>query len=237
MCISEITMSRLNFSNVLAHFSHSGVDDMADNTCHFGINSMFADGGLTPLHGEDTTRLYFPVDQHQFAACVKRIFGDPGLRFVFSNRAPVPDILGEDGKPLFQGKPFEPGKDDVVRDAQGGGYVVAYGETSYSALDAIIRLGEEGLKVGLVNKPTLNRMDEDSMKRLAAAPFILVAEGWNVRTGLGSRFGSELLRRGFRGRYDHIGTNREGAGGLWQQMGHQGLDSQGIASAIRRLAG
>ncbi|HEY0251533.1 MAG TPA: hypothetical protein VGC41_08400, partial [Kofleriaceae bacterium] len=37
MCVSEITMSRLNFSNVLAHFSHSGVDAMADNTCHFGI--------------------------------------------------------------------------------------------------------------------------------------------------------------------------------------------------------
>ena len=45
MCISEITMARLNFSNVLAHFSHSGVDDMGDNTCHFGINSMYADGG------------------------------------------------------------------------------------------------------------------------------------------------------------------------------------------------
>src|SRR6202789_4291000 len=46
MCVSEITMARLNFSNVLAHFSHNGVDDMADNTCHFGINSMFADGGV-----------------------------------------------------------------------------------------------------------------------------------------------------------------------------------------------
>src|SRR2546421_2259410 len=67
MCISEITMSRLNFANVLAHFSHSGVDDMADNTCHFGINSMYADGGVKPGHGEDTTRLYFPCDQHQFA--------------------------------------------------------------------------------------------------------------------------------------------------------------------------
>jgi transketolase len=100
MCISEITMARLNFSNVLAHFSHSGVDDMADNTCHFGINSMFADGGVKPGHGEDTTRLYFPVDQHQFAACVKRIFNDPGLRFLFTTRAPVPDILGEDGKPF-----------------------------------------------------------------------------------------------------------------------------------------
>ena len=44
--ISEITMARLNYANVLAHFSHGGVDDMADNTCHFGINNLFADGGL-----------------------------------------------------------------------------------------------------------------------------------------------------------------------------------------------
>ena len=51
MVMSEVTMARLNFSNVLAHFSHSGVDDMADNTCHFGINSMLADGGVDPHHG------------------------------------------------------------------------------------------------------------------------------------------------------------------------------------------
>jgi transketolase C-terminal domain/subunit len=236
MCISEITMARLNFSNVLAHFSHSGVDDMADNTCHFGINSMYADGGLTPAHGEDTTRLYFPADQHQFAACVKRIFKDPGLRFVFSTRAAVPDILGEDNKPLYQGKAFEPGKDSIVRAAPaGGGYVVAYGETLYRALDAVIRLNEAGVKVGLINKPSLNVVDKDTMKTLAGVPFVLVAEGWNVNTGLGSRFGSYLLQAGFKGRYNHIGTHREGCGGLWQQMGNQGLDSAGIEKAIREL--
>jgi transketolase len=236
MCISEITMARLNFSNVLAHFSHSGVDDMADNTCHFGINSMYADGGVLPAHGTDTTRLYFPADQHQFAACVKRIFKDPGLRFVFSTRAAVPDILGEDGKPLYQGKPFEPGKDYIVREAPaGGGYVVATGETVYRALDAVIGLQEQGVKVGLINKPTLNVVDPQMMRTLAGASFVLVTEGWNVKTGLGSRFGSYLLQAGFKGRYDHIGTNREGSGGLWQQMGHQGLDPAGIRKAVQSL--
>jgi len=237
MCVSEITMARLNFSNVLAHFSHSGVDDMADNTCHFGINSMFADGGLRPGHGEDTTRLYFPVDQHQFAACVKRIFNDEGLRFLFTTRAPVPDILGEDGKPFYQGKKFEPGKDDLIREAPAGsGYVLAFGETVYRALDAVITLQERGLKVNLVNKATLNVLDTAMMKKLAAAPFVLVAEGWNVKTGLGSRFGSYLLQAGFKGRYNHIGTYKEGAGGLWQQMGYQHLDPQGIQKAIEALA-
>jgi transketolase len=235
MCISEITMSRLNFANVLAHFSHSGVDDMADNTCHYGINSMFADGGVQPGHGEDLTRLYFPADQHQFAACLKRIFNDEGLRFLFSTRAAVPDILDESGKPMYQGQPFEPGKDYVVRDAKGGGWVVATGETVYRALDAVIRLNEAGVKVGLVNKPSLNIYDESMMKTLAGAPFVLVTEGWNVKTGLGSRFGSELLKRGFKGRYNNIGTHKEGSGGLWQQMGYQGLDPDGIMKAIKAL--
>jgi transketolase C-terminal domain/subunit len=236
MCISEITMARLNFSNVLAHFSHSGVDDMADNTCHFGINSMFADGGVRPGHGEDKTRLYFPADQHQFAACVKRIFNDEGLRFLFTTRAPVPDILGVDGKPLYQGKAFDPGQDHLVREAPpGSGYVVAVGETVYRALDAIIQLQECGLKVNLVNKATVNVVDPAMMSKLAAAPFVLVVEGWNVKTGLGSRFGSYLLQAGFKGRYNHLGTNKEGAGGLWQQMGYQGLDPKGIMEAIRAL--
>ncbi len=236
MCISEITMARLNFSNVLAHFSHSGVDDMADNTCHFGINSMFADGGVKPGHADDSTRLYFPADQHQFAACVKRIFKDPGLRFLFSTRATVPDILAADGSALYEGRPFDPGKDDVVREAPpGGGYVVAVGETVYRALDAVTRLRERGIAVGLINKSTLNVVDAQMMKTLAGVPFVLVAEGWNVKTGLGSRFGSYLLQAGFKGRFNHIGTHLEGSGGLWQQMGYQGLDSDGIERAITAL--
>jgi transketolase len=236
MALSEITMARLNFSNVLAHYSHSGVDDMADNTCHFGINSMLADGGVTPLHGPDMTRLYFPADQHQFAACVKRIFNDPGLRFLFSTRAPVPDILDEQGKPLYAGKPFDPNVDTVVREAPaGGGYIVATGETVYRALDAVINLQEQGIKVGLVNKATLNVVDKAMMAKLAVAPFVLFTEGWNVRTGLGGRFGTQLLQVGFKGHYNHLGVYREGCGGLWQQIGYQGLDSAGIQAAVKSL--
>jgi transketolase C-terminal domain/subunit len=92
------------------------------------------------------------------------------------------------------------------------------------------------LKVNLVNKATVNVVDPDMMSKLATAPFVLVVEGWNVKTGLGSRFGSYLLQAGFKGRYNHLGTSREGAGGLWQQMGYQGLDPKGIMEAIQALA-
>jgi transketolase len=235
MCVSEITMARLNYSNVIAHFSHSGCDDMADNTCHFGINNFYADGGLDN-EGHDSTRLYFPADQHNFAACVKKIFNDEGLRFVFSTRSAVPDILKEDGTPFFKDRPFVSGADDVIRESNGGGYVVSFGETLHRALDAVITLQESGVKVGLINKTTLNVYDEAVMKKLAAAPFVLVAEGQNAKTGLGSRLGTELLKRGFKGKYNHIGTHKEGSGGLWQQMGYQGLDPAGIAKAVKALA-
>lgn len=234
MVVSEITMARLNQSNVLAHFSHAGCDDMADNTCHFGLNNMYAANGL-PDDGKDTTRLYFPADQHQFKACLKTIFPQEGLRFIFSTRSGVPDLLDENEQPIYgEGYEYVPGKDDIIREGTAG-YIVSFGETVYRALDAVIGLKEEGIDVGLICKSTLNVYDEEMMDKLAKAPFVLVAESLNVNTGLGSRFGSELLKRGFKGNYNNIGTNREGCGGLWQQMGHQGLDSEGISEAVKAL--
>ena len=237
MCVSEITMARLNRCNVLSHFSHAGVDDMADNTCHFGLNNFFADNGLE--HDDYPTRLYFPADGGQMRACVRRAFGDPGLRFVFSNRSKLPVILDESGRELFgEGYAFEPGRDEVVRDASSdGGFVVSFGDTLYRALDAVERLRADGLDVGLINKSTLNMVDENMLAKIGAGNWVLVAESLNRRTGLGIRFGTWLLQRGFQPRYDHVGTNREGCGGLWQQMGHQGLDSDQLQAKIRDLAG
>ena len=236
MCVSEITMARLNGCNVLCHFSHAGVDDMADNTCHFGLNNFFADNGL--VDDATPTRLYFPADGGQMRACVERVFGDPGLRFVFSNRSKLPVILDENGGELFgEGYVFEPGRDEVVRDASpDGGFVVSFGDTLYRALDAVERLRAEGLEVGLINKPTLNIVDEAILAKIGAAKWVLVAESLSSKTGLGIRFGTWLLERGLKPRYDHVGTNREGCGGLWQQMGHQGLDSEQLLDAIRKLA-
>ena len=115
MVISEVTMARLNNANLLCHFSHAGVDEIADNTCHFGINNFLADSALPE---GDTTRLYFPADGHQFRKALETIFNDPGIRFIFSNRSKLPYILKEDGSPFFgDGYTFERGKDDVIREA------------------------------------------------------------------------------------------------------------------------
>ena len=234
MCISEITMARLNYSNLLCHFSHSGIDDMADNTCHFGLNNFFADNGLDDGY---ETRLYFPADPNQMKACVKAVFPNPGLRFIFSTRSKVPMILDADGNEMFGGDyTFTPGKDEVIREGTAG-YIVTFGDSVYRALDAVERLKQEGIDVGLINKATLNVVDEAMMAKIGTAPFVLVTEAFNRKTGLGSRFGSWLLERGYTPKFAYLGTHEEGCGGLWEQYPHQGIDPAGIMAKVKELVG
>ncbi|KAM6489153.1 thiamine diphosphate-binding fold [Amanita muscaria] len=224
MVISEATMARLNHCNVLCHFSHAGSEfGLADNTCHFGINNFFADNGL-----EDAPSwLYFPADPAQMIAVIERVFFEKGLRFVFSTRSKVPYILKEDGSRYFDEKyKFVPGKDEIIAEGTDG-YVVTFGEMLYRSWDAVIRCRAQGIKVGLINKPTLNHVDEQVIKKIGQTSFVLVVESQNQKTGLGSKFGTWLLERGLTPKYAYIGAKKEGAGGLWEQIPYQGLDPQG----------
>ncbi|KAG7444800.1 thiamine diphosphate-binding protein [Guyanagaster necrorhizus] len=232
MLVSEITMARLNHCNVLCHFSHSGVDEMADNTCHFGINSLFADNGLSDVE----SFLYFPADPAQMIAVVKRVFFERGLRFIFSTRSKVPYILKEDGKTKYFGDSYEfvPGKDEVIIEGKAG-YVVSFGEMLYRSYDAVLRCRQRGIDVGLINKPTLSSVDEEVIKKVGSSPFVLVVESFNQKTGLGSKFGTWLLERGLAPKYAYLGTTKEGCGGLWEQIPYQGLDSESIAAKIALL--
>ena len=233
MCLSEITMARLNLSRMLCHFSHAGVDDMADNTCHFGLNNFFADNGLDD--DEHPPRLYFPADAAQMTAILKRVFHDPGLRFVFSTRSKTPNILSPDGSDFFGGDyTFQPGRDELVRDGSAGA-VVSFGDGLYRALDAVERLRDEGIDLALVNKPTLNVVDEQMLEKIGRLPFVLVVESLSRRNGLGSRLGTWLLERGYTPRFARLGTHRAGCGGLWEQFAHQGIDPAAIIAQIRKL--
>lgn len=232
MVISEITMARLNNANVLAHFSHSGVDDMADNTCHFGINNFFAANGLPQ---GDATRLYYPADSLQLNALLQRIFNDEGLRFVFTTRSAVPMILTVEDKPYYGGNyTFTPGEDEIIRQGDAG-WIVTYGEMVYRCLDVVETLRARGINVGLINKATLNVVDEEMMSRLGKSPFVLVVETQNINTGLGARFGSWLLERGLAPRFDRMGSFREGEGGLTEQIPHQGMGQEDILRKVEAL--
>jgi len=232
MVVSEITMARLNDANAICHFSHAGCDEIADNTCHFGINIFFAANALPE---GDKTRLYFAADALQLKAIVERIWNDEGIRFVFSTRSKVPFICKEDGaKHYGDGYTFEPGKAEVIREGSAG-YVVSYGELLYRVLDAVERARADGIDVGLINTPTLNVCDCDALAKAGRSPFVLVVEGQNRTTGLGIRYGAWLLSNGYAPRYDFMGVTRPGGGGVAEQTPHQGLAPEHILAKIREL--
>ena len=232
MVISEITMSRLNEVDLLCHFSHAGVDTMSDNTCHFGLNNFFADNYV---EAGTPTGLFFPADVHQMDAVVRRVFPERGLRFVFSNRSKLPEILSSGGEPMHAGDyRFEPGRDEVVREGDAG-WIVSFGDMLYRCLHVVETLHAEGVAVGLVNKPTLNVVDEQMLARLGASTFILVVESLNQRTGLGIRYGTWLLQRGLAPLYAHMGTTRPGNCGQTEQIPHQGLAPADVEARVREL--
>jgi transketolase C-terminal domain/subunit len=232
MVVSEITMARLNNSNVLCHFSHSGVDDMADNTCHFGLNLFFASNGLEE-HG--CSPLYFPGEKKQVEKVVEKVFWDKGLRFIFSLRSKVPQLLDEAGKPYYgDAYEFVPGKDEILLQGTDG-YVIAFGDALYRANDAVQALRRGGIKVGLVNKVTLNVLDEATTKKVGSTGFVLVVEPINKSSGVGIHYGYWLMKLGLSPAYDHIGTHKNGSGGLWEHAYHQGYDSESIQKAVKEL--
>jgi len=244
MLCSEITMARLNHSNVFSHFSHSGVDDMADNTCHFGLNHYFADNGLED--GYDT-KLYFPADCNQAKALVEATFPlsetNKGMRFVFTTRSKTPNVLNEDGSERYgEGYTFVPGKDEIIREGSSG-YIIAFGDALYRSLDAVITLKAQGIDVGLINKPTLNVVDKEMMEKIASSPMCLVVEPIGKKTGMGSKFGTWLMETetaqngGKLCKFGSVSTYREGCGGLWEQAYHQGYDSNSLQEKVKSMLG
>lgn len=101
-----------------------------------------------------STRDCLIVDD-QVKACVEKIFGMPGLRFLFTIRSSTPSILGPDGAEYYKGREFIPGVDDIIIPGTAG-FIIAFGDALYRAADAVQRLKAEGIDVGLICKATIN---------------------------------------------------------------------------------
>ena len=73
------------------------------------------------------------------------------------------------------------------------------------------------------------------MQKIGQAPFVLLVESQNYKTGLGVRFGTWLLEYGYSPVYQHLGVTKLGITGLWEQIEHQNLNPFAIAKVVRKL--
>lgn len=120
---------------------------------------------------------------------IEKVLFAHGIRFVFSTRAKVPWILKENSQERFFDNPdyeFVPGKDEIIRGADDPksvtGWVVTFGEMLYRVVDAVDRLNstEKGVRVGVINKVSVNLIDEEVMNLIGNSKFVIVAESWST---------------------------------------------------------
>jgi len=78
-------------------------------------------------------------------------------------------------------------------------------------------------------------VDEEMLRKVGRSPLVLVVETQNIKSGLGTRFGTWLLERGLAPKYAHFGTTREGNGGLEEQVPYQGLTFEAISQKVKAL--
>ncbi|MBU1703944.1 MAG: transketolase, partial [Nanoarchaeota archaeon] len=114
--------------------------------------------------------------------------------------------------------------------------VIAYGDMLYRALDAVEKAKKQGIDVGLINHPTLNVVDEETMKLLKRAPFVLLVESQSYLTGVGVKFADWLAERDIKINYKHMGATKSGLGGQEEQIPYQGLAPEDILAKIKALA-
>lgn len=108
---------------------------------------------------------------------------------------------------------------------------------SYRVVDAVDRHNSNKTlpRVGVLNKVSVNAIDEEALKLAGSSKAVLVVESWNQKNGLGSRIGTQLLERSLTPRFKRMGTTMEGCGGLTEQIPFQGLDPQSIMAQIAKL--
>jgi transketolase C-terminal domain/subunit len=112
-----------------------------------------------------------------------------------------------------------------------------YLPSSYRVVDAVDRHNSNKTlpRVGVINKVSVNSIDEEILTLIGSSKAVLVVESWNQKNGLGSRMGTQLLERSLTPKFKRMGTTKEGCGGLTEQIPYQGLDPQSIMAEIAKL--
>ena len=103
----------------------------------------------------------------------------------------------------------------------------------YRCLDAVTQLKEQGIDIGLINKPTLNAIDETMIKKVGASKLVAFVESQNEKSGFGNNYAKALLQHNLTPKFLHLAAIKPGQGGIWEQIPHQELDPASIVKKIK----
>ena len=164
ICISNL--------NVKVCGSSAGLSDYGDGSTHQSIDD------LSLMKGLPNMQVFSPVDAVETAKIVEYMVKTPGPMFMRLNRNPVPVLTDERDA-------FVPGDVKLMKEG-GDAAVFATGIMVSIALTAAEELEKEGIKISVVNVPSIKPINKAQVLEIAGkVKGIVTAEEHSIFGGLG----------------------------------------------------
>ena len=220
-----------NEQNVKIIGSHAGVSVGPDGATHQAIEDMAI---MRPIAN---MQVFAPCDAHEaqkVSYAVSKVYGPCYARFT---REKTPVFTTPD-------TPFEirstPGVDGQFSDGLSKYLdvaIIACGPLVHNAILAAAELDKEGLKIRVINNPSIKPMDEETIIKAAQdAGAIVTVEEHQVQGGMGSAV-AEVLARNCPVPIEFIGVqNRFGESGAPNELiEHFGMGVSHIKDAVKKV--
>lgn len=223
-------LNDINEASVKLAVTHCGVDVGEDGKTHQCLDYV---GAFRTMFG---WKVIVPSDPNQTDRAVRAAATMPGCVALAMGRSKLPVVLAESGEPYYAGDySFEYGAADWLREGADG-VIAAMGTVVGAAVDAADQLRAEGVAVGVCAVSCPLDLDEAAMRRLAEAPWVLVAEDHGWRTGLWASVAGWATQAGVTLRAIPLGVHGyQSSGDAAALRAHLGLDAAGIAERARGL--
>lgn len=200
-------LNDINRANLKLVVTHLGLDVGPDGKTHQCVDYAALARNLHNM------RTIIPADVNQTDRTVRYAAGEQGNFLIGTGRSKWPVICNEDGKAFFaNGYSFVYGKMEVVRGGRDAA-IISYGGMLSRALDIREQLSKSGLDVAVINMPSVNEIDDETIHSLIDLPFICTYEDHNVATGIGPQIAYCLLNMRYKGRMMSFGVKHYGLSG------------------------
>ncbi len=222
-CIDEVynqlRMNDINLTNLNVVGTHLGLDVGEDGQTHQCIDYI---GLVRNLLGFS---ILIPADAVETYQIIDYVASNEGNYFVGMGRSEVPVVLSSEYR-------FEFGKDCWIREGEDA-TIITFGNMLHRAVNVSDRLRKVGLKVGVVNKSTITKIDKKSLDKAIKTKDIYVYEDHIAGTGLGGIISNYVACRNLDVVVKQVGIVQYGGSGKPDDLYRQySLDEDSVYSLI-----
>ncbi len=220
-------LNDINETNLKLICTHNGLDVGEDGKTHHCIDYV---GVMRNLFGY---RMIIPADPNQTDRVTRYVAKAHGNFVVIMGRSPVPILLTEEGRPLFDNPyEFRYGRADLVRDGKDAAILTAGGMV-HRAIQAWQKLRERGVTVKVINLSCLSDLDNEAILKAAETGILITYEDHHIQTGLGSLIANFIAEHGLGIRFRKLGIKQYGSSGKPDDLYRsQGLDVESLVQAV-----